>query len=116
MDLLTYILGGLGIGGVVTAVVVLSGFGMAPAAVAFAWFRDSKLAQAFALAAVAVLGLLALRRDGVNAGKAEAMRDVHEAHERAVESKRSIDRDVVKLPMQRKRDELGRWARGGRDE
>lgn len=108
MDTLLWIAGI--VAALATALFALPG-GMAVGAAAFSWLRDSKLAQGVALTAVAVLGLLALRRDARKQGAADALRDVQAATERAVESKRQIDRQVERTPLQRKRNEMGRWSK-----
>lgn len=108
MDLILYTLGALITLG---AGALLMPGGMAVGVAVFAWVRDSRIAQAVALAAVGLLAILAVRRDGVKAGKAEALHDVEKANRRAVERRQKVDDAVAKAPDESVRDELKSWSR-----
>lgn len=108
MELLLYALGAvLTIGG---GVLLLPG-GMAVGAAVFAWLRDSRLAQVVTLAVFALVALLALRRDAVKAGKAEALRDVEAANRQALNRRIVIDTKTERDAEQVIRDELKGWSK-----
>lgn len=107
MDLL-FILSGIAMA---LGAFLLTPWGMPLAAAAFSALRDSKVLQWLLAAVVFLLAIAVMRRDARKAGQREALRDVEAATERAVESKREIDREVERTPLQRKRDELGRWSK-----
>lgn len=108
MDLLTYLFVGIPAALALTAMYPP---GLALLVHAFVAVRDSKVLQWIAGFVVFLVAVWVMRRDARKQGEKEALKDVQAATERAVESKRSIDRDVAKEPIQRKRDELGRWSR-----
>lgn len=112
METFLWTLGGIlgSIAGVIALMAVIQP-GPAILAAGFALVRDSRLAQWCAVAVAILIAALSMWRTARKQGAADALRDVQAATERAVESKREIDRQVERTPLQRKRDELGRWSK-----
>lgn len=95
----------------VIALIAMYPPGLALLVHAFVAFRDSKAVQWLTVGLAVLVAVWAMRRDARKQGQKEALRDVQAATERAVESKREIDREVERTPLQRKRDEMGRWSK-----
>ncbi|OYW67156.1 MAG: hypothetical protein B7Z40_08670 [Bosea sp. 12-68-7] len=107
MDLLVLLLGTL-VGGIAF---LFTPWGVPLAAMAFSALRESKVLQWLAFAAVAVIGILALRRDARKAGQREALADVEAANRKAMDRRVEIDRETERAAEQTIRDELKRWSR-----